>query len=122
MNKTKVGAKAPKSQVVTWDMVDERIINKESLELTFTLSEVYDDPTRWAISESSNGNHGYVVKTDQGTIVSFYLSNRDDIWETDDDGMCTLIPGTKMLEDGSLIPANASSNKLDKVKATLRAS
>lgn len=115
------GTEVPKPQVITWDSVDDNI-NDESLELSFTLSEVISDPTRWAVSKSNNGNHGFVVKTDQGTIVSFYQSNRDDIWETDDDGVCTLIKGTTMLEDGSLIPGNASSNKLDKVKAALRAS
>jgi hypothetical protein len=116
----KPGAKAPtKVQPIGWNDVDN-MVNDESLELTFTLSEVISDPTRWAVSKSNNGNHGYVVKTDQGDIVSFWASNRDDIWETDDDGVCTLIPGTKMLEDGSLIPGNASSNKLDKVKSALR--
>ena len=115
------GTTVPTPQVTTWDAIDETI-NDESLELTFTLSEVITDKTRWAVSKSNNGNHGFVVKTDDGTVVSFYQSNRDDIWETDDDGVCTLIPGTKMLEDGSLIPGNSSSNKLEKVKSALRAS
>lgn len=70
--------------------------------LTFNISAV-------EAKASKTGNVGFKVTTDQGRTVTFWSSNMDAVVEaTDDAGNFQVIPGTRLADDGGLIPKDAS--------------
>jgi len=70
--------------------------------LTFNISDV-------EAKASKSGNVGFRVTTDQGRVVTFWSSNMDAVVEAlDDDGNHQVIPGTRIADDGGLIPKDAS--------------
>jgi hypothetical protein len=84
------GAKAPKMS--NWDQFDSSFNDTiETPELTFNISDVERKKAR-------NGNHGFKVETDQGTVVTFWLSTRDLCIQVDEEGVCSLIEGTTLSE------------------------
>lgn len=103
------GAKAPVAQVITWDMVDESTNDLFTEEISFNLAECKAEG-RLETKRSKTGNIGYRVTTDQGRVVTFWSTTRDLCLETDEEGNCTLIPGTTITEDGSLIPPGTQSS------------
>ena len=71
-------------------------------QLTFNISDV-------EAKASKSGNVGFRVTTDQGRVVTFWSSNMDAVVEAlDDDGNHQVIPGTRIADDGGLIPKDAS--------------
>jgi hypothetical protein len=71
-------------------------------QLTFNISSV-------EAKASKSGNVGFRVTTDQGRVVTFWSSNMDAVVEAlDDDGNHQVIPGTRIADDGGLIPKDAS--------------
>lgn len=109
------GAKAPKAaetaakpklQIVTWDEVDDSTSDDFTEELTFHISEV-------ETKRSRTGNIGYRVTTDQGRVITFWRTTRDLCIETDEEGNCSLIPGTTVANDGGLIPSGTQSGFWD---------
>jgi len=71
-------------------------------QLTFNISDV-------EAKASISGNVGFRVTTDQGRVVTFWSSNMDAVVEAlDDDGNHQVIPGTRIADDGGLIPKDAS--------------
>lgn len=70
--------------------------------LTFNISAV-------EAKASKTGNVGFKVTTDQGRTVTFWSSNMDAVIEAvDDAGNHQVIPGTRIADDGGLIPKDAS--------------
>lgn len=71
-------------------------------QLTFNISSV-------EAKASKSGNVGFRVTTDQGRVITFWSSNMDAVVEAlDDDGNHQVIPGTRIADDGGLIPKDAS--------------
>jgi hypothetical protein len=58
---------------------------------------------------SRTGNVGFKVTTDQGRVITFWSSTMDTVVEAlDDNGNFRVIPGTRMADDGGLIPKDAT--------------
>jgi len=58
---------------------------------------------------SRTGNVGFKVLTDQGRVITFWSSTMDTVVEAlDDNGNFRVIPGTRMADDGGLIPKDAT--------------
>jgi hypothetical protein len=117
MKEAKTGTKVPPAtkvapQVITWDMVDEATDDLFTEDVTFNLAECKADG-RLETRRSKTGNIGYRVTTDQGRVVTFWSSTRDLCLETDEDGNCSLLPGTTITDDGSLIPPGSKSSFWD---------
>jgi hypothetical protein len=57
---------------------------------------------------SKTQNVGFRVTTDQGQQITFWSSNMDQVVEAlDDAGNYQVIPGTRVADDGGLIPAGS---------------
>lgn len=70
--------------------------------LTFNISSV-------EAKASKTGNVGFRVTTDQGRVVTFWSSNMDQVVEAvDESGNFQIIPGTRLADDGGLIPKDSS--------------
>lgn len=69
-------------------------------ELTFLKSNVEG-------RASKNGNVGFRVETEQGKTITFWKSNMDLVVEAINEDTLRVIPGTQILENGSLIPRTA---------------
>jgi hypothetical protein len=82
----------------------EQAISQDSSILTFNISSV---ETR----VSKTGKVGFRATTDQGTVVTFWSSNMDQVVEpTDDNGNFRVVPGTKVSQEGSLIDKDAAKD------------
>ena len=58
---------------------------------------------------SRTGNVGFRVTTDQGRVITFWSTNMDAVVEAlDDNGNFRVVPGTRIADDGGLIPKDAS--------------
>jgi hypothetical protein len=69
--------------------------------LTFNISNV-------EVKMSSTGNCGFRATCDDGTVVTFWSSNMDQVVEMiDDNGNYRVLPGTRVAEDGGLIDKDA---------------
>ena len=80
----------------------EQAISQESEILTFNISSV-------ETKVSKTGKVGFRATTDQGTVVTFWSSNMDQLVEpTDDNGNFRVVPGTKVSQEGSLIPKDSA--------------
>jgi hypothetical protein len=81
----------------------EQVKRQATSDLTFNIDDV-------ETKISKSGNVGVRVKCSNGTIITFWSTNMDQVVEAiDDDGTYQVIAGTKVLDDGSLIPADAAS-------------
>jgi hypothetical protein len=59
---------------------------------------------------SKSGNVGVRAECTNGTIITFWSTNMDQVVEAiDDNGTYQVIAGTKVLDDGSLIPSEKAS-------------
>jgi hypothetical protein len=117
MKEAKTGTKVPPAtkvatQVITWDMVDEATGDDFTEDITFNLAECKADG-RLETRRSKTGNIGYRITTDQGRVVTFWSTTRDLCLQTDEDGNCSLLPGTTITDDGSLIPPGSKSSFWD---------
>lgn len=80
----------------------EQAISQESEILTFNISSV-------ETKVSKTGKVGFRATTDQGQVVTFWSSNMDQLVEpTDDNGNFRVVPGTKVSQEGSLIPKDSA--------------
>lgn len=80
----------------------EQAFSQDPSALTFNISSV---ETR----VSKTGKVGFRATTDQGTVVTFWSSNMDQVVEpTDDNGNFRVVPGTKVSPEGSLIDKDAA--------------
>lgn len=71
-------------------------------QLTFNIADVEAKASR-------TGNVGFRVTTDQGRVITFWSNLMDQVVEsTDDNGGHRVIPGTRIADDGGLIPKDAS--------------
>ena len=82
----------------------EEAISQDSGILTFNISSV-------ETKVSKTGKVGFRATTDQGTVVTFWSSNMDQVVEpTDDNGNFRVVPGTKVSQEGSLIDKDAAKD------------
>ena len=80
----------------------EEAISQDSGILTFNISSV-------ETKVSKTGKVGFRATTDQGTVITFWSSNMDQVVEpTDDNGNFRVVPGTKVSQEGSLIDKDAA--------------
>ena len=69
--------------------------------LSFNISNV-------EVKMSKTGNTGFRATCDNGEVVTFWSSNMDQVVEMlDDNGNYRVLPGTRVSDDGGLIPKDA---------------
>lgn len=69
--------------------------------LTFNISDV-------EVKMSKTGNTGFRATCSDNTVITFWSSNMDQVVELlDDNGNYRLVPGTRVSDDGGLIPKDA---------------
>lgn len=69
--------------------------------LTFNIENV-------EVKMSKTGNTGFRATCDNGTVVTFWSSNMDQVVELlDDKGNYRVLPGTRVADDGGLIDKDA---------------
>ena len=69
--------------------------------LTFNIENV-------DVKLSSTGNTGFRATCDNGTVITFWSSNMDQVVEQlDDNGNFRVLPGTRVADDGGLIRKDA---------------
>lgn len=86
-------------------MIEAVIANRAST-LTFDARNVEFRDTK------TGKNVGVRVKTDQGKVITFWSSNADEVTEHIDGAephVFRVVPGTQVLEDGSLIPGDSKA-------------
>jgi len=70
--------------------------------LTFNIENV-------EVKMSKTGNTGFRATCDDKTVITFWSSNMDQVVEQlDNNGNYRVLPGTRVAEDGGLIPKDAS--------------
>ena len=90
-------------------MVNLKDLGKKALsslsQLTFNINNVESK------ASPVTGNVGFRVKTEEGKVITFWLSNMDEVVELTDEkaGLYTVIPCTRVAEDGGLIPKTANA-------------
>jgi hypothetical protein len=69
--------------------------------LTFNIENV-------EVKASKTGNTGFRATCDNGTVITFWSSNMDQVVELlDNNGNYRVLPGTRTSDDGGLIPKDA---------------
>lgn len=89
------------SKISSWDEYDE-LFDTDVENLTFHISDVKH--------KDSKNNRFYKVRTDQDKVISWWRTTRDLVIEVDEEGNCSLLPGTTITDDGALIPAGSGTN------------
>jgi hypothetical protein len=60
------------------------------------------------VKTSKTGNTGFRATCDNGTVITFWSSNMDQVVELlDNNGNYRVLPGTRISDDGGLIPKDA---------------
>lgn len=60
------------------------------------------------VKMSTTGNTGFRATCDNGTVITFWSSNMDQVVELlDNNGNYRVLPGTRVADDGGLIPKDA---------------
>lgn len=82
----------------------EQAISQDTSTLTFNIASV-------ETKVSKTGKVGFRATTDQGTVITFWSSNMDQVVEpTDEEGNFRVVPGTSVSQEGSLIDKDAATS------------
>ena len=99
-NKLTAAKAAPVAKLPTLaDLASQASASTDTL--TFNISDV-------EVKMSKTGNTGFRATCSDNTVITFWSSNMDQVVELlDDNGNYRILPGTRVSDDGGLIPKDA---------------